>query len=117
MNVLNVENARGLKYGRRNEFPKRRGKGTMKTETLYAILAALIVALLLLFLFTWIYLNSQEEVDLFEKNKNDCYSLSDCDKYGCLAEYSMWRKEATNYLLQEQNCLLRRDSFSEENES
>lgn len=41
---------------------------------------------------------------------NNCNQIESCDKYKCLAEITSLYNAQRNYLLQEQNCLLREDS-------
>ena len=63
-----------------------------------------IIAFFLLYL---LFLNTIQEG--WDEQKRQCDEIAGCGKYGCYAELPNYpNRVKTNFLLQEQNCLLRK---------
>ena len=60
----------------------------------------------ILFVVALIWLIIGEEKANQEEEEN-CYKISGCDKWRCLADWTGSRVYERNYLLREQNCLLK----------
>lgn len=76
-----------------------------ETQDTIIIMSIIILVILTLSFFMFKYVDKLKIEIEFERDK--CYELNECAVYGCLSQYASGRF-ATNYLIQEQNCLLRR---------
>lgn len=65
------------------------------------------IIIIIAFILVWIVLKDLS--DEKELERQNCYDLEGCEVYGCLAEDAIIIHRANNYLLKEQNCLLKED--------
>lgn len=61
----------------------------------------------ILFIVFFIIIVNIKEYNLeLDKKIKECNLLSECDKYGCLADLSIRYDQQTNLLLRQQNCIM-----------
>ena len=75
----------------------------MITQKLSIIIFFLLLIVVVSFL-AYIIIGIQND---FQEDTLACEQIKECERYGCLAELSGFVSWKNNYLLQEQNCLLR----------
>ena len=76
-----------------------------QTKTLIIVILMTLVVIASIYFIIWNY--TKDEANAWDNERELCEKLKGCEKYSCLADYSIFRSEKRNYLLQEQNCLLR----------
>ena len=76
----------------------------MKTIIFMTGILIIIIGILFVVGIFWFIIGDEADN---QKEKEDCYKIVGCEKWRCLADWTGSYIHERNYLLREQNCLLR----------